>query len=221
MRDEEEYSPVIQHRGTELIQVSSRDLEWAGAVLGRAFMHDPMLVYIVPEESKRIHIVPWYMTRLLAYSCRYGYAYATSSKDGVIFFLPPGESELTYPRMFRVGMLAAPIKLGVNPCIRLIRVAAATDKLHAQYAPPSHYYLFGLGVDPSSQGKGAGSYLLELLLQRCDAEHAPCYLETHSERNIAFYKRNGFDVVVEAEILNGGLRVWGMRREPRGYINPA
>ena len=213
MRDEKDYDLMLKHKGKGVFPLSSRDLEWGGAVLGQAFMHDPMIVYIIPEERKRMYIVPWYMTRLLAYSYRYGYAYATSSKDGVIFFLPPGETELSYPRMFWAGMLGAPVKLGVTACIRLLRVAAATDKLHAQYAPPSHYYLFGLGVNPSSQGKGLGSYLLDLLLQRCDVEHVPCYLETHSEHNISLYKRHGFDVVVDAEIVSGKLRIWGMRRE--------
>jgi hypothetical protein len=36
------------------------------------------------------------------------------------------------------------------------------------------------------------------------------------ERNVTFYKKHGFDVVVEGDIPNGGPHYWTMRREPIG-----
>lgn len=198
----------------DVVRLTRRDLPWASAVLGRAFMNDPMLWYIIPEEHRRLHLVPWFVKTSLAYGCLYGEAYTIPSKAGVAFFLPPDQTTLTVGRMFKAGMLAAPIKLGLKSFRRFMKMAEFTDKLHKQYAPIPHYYLFGMGVEPTAQGQGIGSRLLHPLLQRSDAERIPCYLETQNERNIRFYAKHGFQVVVEAMMPDGGFRNWGMFRAP-------
>jgi hypothetical protein len=53
------------------------------------------------------------------------------------------------------------------------------------------------------------------MLARADAAGVPCYLETAKERNVAFYRAHGFDVLVEDTIPNA-FRYWTMRRPPRG-----
>jgi hypothetical protein len=50
---------------------------------------------------------------------------------------------------------------------------------------------------------------------RADAAGLPCYLETAKERNVAFYRAHGFDVLVE-DTLPDAFRYWTMRRLPRG-----
>jgi len=54
------------------------------------------------------------------------------------------------------------------------------------------------------------------VLARADAEGLLCYVETEKERNLPFYRRHGFEVVVEDDMPNGGPHFWTMRREPRG-----
>lgn len=200
----------------DTIQLTTKDLDWASALLGRAFMNDPMLTYIIPEQHRRTYLVPWFVKTSLVYGCLYGEAYATASRDAIAFFLPPGSTELTFGRMFKAGMLAAPIKLGVKGFGRFMKMADFTDKLHKQHAPMTHYYLFGMGVEPPMQGKGIGSRLMEPLLRRSDAERVPCYLETQNERNVAFYEKHGFRVMANAELPDGGFRNWGMLRNPHG-----
>ncbi|MGB6107124.1 MAG: GNAT family N-acetyltransferase, partial [Mycobacterium sp.] len=51
-------------------------------------------------------------------------------------------------------------------------------------------------------------------LDRCDAEHAPAYLESSNFDNIAYYHRFGFEVTGEITIP-GGPTMWPMWREPR------
>ena len=41
------------------------------------------------------------------------------------------------------------------------------------------------------------------------------YLETMKTRNVPFYRKHGFEVVVEDDLPGGGLHFWTMRREPR------
>jgi hypothetical protein len=52
------------------------------------------------------------------------------------------------------------------------------------------------------------------MLARADHERIPCYLETFLARNVPFYQRHGFKVVVEGTVPESGLAFWTMRREP-------
>ena len=81
--------------------------------------------------------------------------------------------------------------------------------------PGPHWYLWGLGVEPSEQGKGIGGALMLPILARAEAEGVPCYLETQNEANVPFYRKHGFEVVSDGEVPKRGLRVWAMVRAPR------
>jgi hypothetical protein len=54
------------------------------------------------------------------------------------------------------------------------------------------------------------------VLERADVENRECYLETENERNVAFYVKQGFDVIVNGEAAGtGGVRFWSFRRTPK------
>ncbi len=89
---------------------------------------------------------------------------------------------------------------------------AAIEKKHP-HAP--HWYLLGLGVDPDLQGKGIGTQLMAPVLERCDREGTPAYLESSKERNVPLYERNGFRVTEEFRVPNGGPPIWMMWRDPK------
>ena len=84
--------------------------------------------------------------------------------------------------------------------------------MHPKAEP--HWYLAFLGIEPSEQGKGLGSALLRPVLERCDSEGTPAYLETSNERNLPFYQRHGFEVVQQCGIPDGP-HFWGMWRVAR------
>lgn len=77
-----------------------------------------------------------------------------------------------------------------------------------------HYYLFLLGTRPESQGHGLGSSLMAPVLERCDRDRVPAYLEATSERNVPLYLRHGFEVTAEIQIP-GGPKMWPMWRAPK------
>jgi ribosomal protein S18 acetylase RimI-like enzyme len=78
--------------------------------------------------------------------------------------------------------------------------------------PPAPYALLAtIGVDPAAQGAGVGAALVAAGLAAV-GDDAPAYLETSSERNVAFYRRCGFAVTGRVDVPGGGPPVWGMLR---------
>ena len=63
-------------------------------------------------------------------------------------------------------------------------------------------------------GWGLGAALLRPVLDRCDAEKIPAYLEASSPRNRALYERHGFEVTEEFAVGRGSPPVWRMWHAP-------
>ena len=66
--------------------------------------------------------------------------------------------------------------------------------------------------DRSSARLGLGT---APVLAKADAAGLPCYLETMKTRNVPFYRKHGFEVIVEDDLPGGGFHFWTMRRDPR------
>jgi ribosomal protein S18 acetylase RimI-like enzyme len=88
-----------------------------------------------------------------------------------------------------------------------------TRAVSAAHPHVPHWYLIHVGVDPAAQGRGLGARLLAPTLERCDREGTPAYLETARAANLPFYRRLGFEVTAESEIIRGPT-IWSMWRAP-------
>ena len=197
----------------ETIHLETQHLDTASRVLARAFRDDPIAHYLFPNDSRRSRLLPWYLGSALRYCSNYGEVYATEDLDGVAAWLPPGKTKVSnYWHMLRSGMLLAPLKVGPSAFSRLMSLTAYMDAAHERWAPQKHWYLFVLGVEPSSQGRGIGGALMKPVLARADADGIPCYLETQYGRNSSFYGKYGFEVVEEGVVPNGGPRIRAMVR---------
>jgi len=84
---------------------------------------------------------------------------------------------------------------------------------HLDPAEP-HVHLGPIGVDPRRQRQGIGSALMARYIEHLDQEKAAGYLETDRPENVEFYKRFGFSVKHEEEII--GTPTWNMWRPSRG-----
>jgi GNAT superfamily N-acetyltransferase len=96
------------------------------------------------------------------------------------------------------------------------RVLAARTAAAKAAGRGASWYLSVLGTDPDYRGRGAARRLLERMLDRCDIEGLPAWLETTEGTTAAMYERFGFETV--AAIAGGELLpgLWVMRREPHG-----
>ncbi|MER7924940.1 GNAT family N-acetyltransferase [Streptomyces sp. NPDC096057] len=79
----------------------------------------------------------------------------------------------------------------------------------------AHEYLWMIAVAPGRQGEGLGAALVRHVLDRCDRESLPAYLEASSERSATLYERLGFTFTDRTLDLPDGPRMYPMWREPR------
>lgn len=73
-----------------------------------------------------------------------------------------------------------------------------------------------IGVSPKHQGEGIGEALIRGVLERCDREGTPAYLEASSVRGRGLYERLGFSFTGRTVDLPYGPPMWPMWREPQG-----
>jgi ribosomal protein S18 acetylase RimI-like enzyme len=187
-------------------------IEAAAKTLAEAFWDDPLMHIVAPNENKRAAVGPWFFSKSIAYGMRWGEASCNDDASAVAIWFPPGNTDITPGRMLRVGMGALPFRAGISGTVRFMRAISATEKFHKAVEGP-HWYLMAIGTSPTRQGTGLGSALLELGTSQADATGIPCYLETATESNVAYYSKRGFEVTGQANVL--GFTLYGMVRQPR------
>ncbi|MGW2934696.1 GNAT family N-acetyltransferase [Streptomyces sp. NPDC001156] len=93
---------------------------------------------------------------------------------------------------------------------RIARLAAASHPTER-----AHEYLWMIGVAPGHQGEGLGTALIQHVLDRCDREGLPAYLEASSARSTRLYERLGFAYTGRTLDIPDGPKMWPMWRDPR------
>lgn len=183
----------------------------AAAVLARAFHDDPVFAHLVPSGA------PGREGRLAALfaaqartAAHHGRVLVSEGGEAAALWLAPGRWKATPSVLLRETVPAVRALRGRT--IQGLRVQVALERVHP--AEP-HWYLHALGTDPAHQGRGHGSALLATVLDRCDDEGVPAYLESSKHGNIPFYERHGFRVTSEVALPAGGPSAWPMWRDPR------
>lgn len=188
------------------------DLRDLTIVLTRAFDDDPFVNWLVKADGRRRHNIARLMGHVLRVTTfPHGDVYTSADYHGAACWVPPG---VAGPGFLRV----APHLPGLARAIgwrRLGVVGRALAHVEAKHPREPHYYLATLGVAPEHQGRGAGGQLMRPVLERCDRDGIPAYLESSKERNVPFYERHGFSVTDVHDVAPGGPRLWLMVREPR------
>jgi ribosomal protein S18 acetylase RimI-like enzyme len=201
---------------TDVAKLEATQIDEASRMLARAFFDDPMVTYITPDPEKRRRHLPWFFRLATRYGQPYGESFTTPAGVGAAaIWLPPGSTITSQIRMVRLGLLLAPFKFGLPTFLRFAKITNELERLHKRDVPPEHWYLFVLGVDPERQGQGIGGAMIAPVLERADRDRLPCYLETAKERNVTFYRKHGFEVVVEGR-AGDSPPYWTMMRDPIG-----
>lgn len=197
----------------EVRKAAAQHITLVADILGDGFRNDPCVNWVVPGSSQnKTSVVSWFAGLTRHLYLPHGEVYFTAAKDGAALWLPPGVSTSALP-LLRLPCVLWPVFLaaGLGGLRRSFVMSQTMERGH-----PSgpHFYLHAIGVRQSSQGRGVGSSLLRPVLERCDRERKPAYLESSNERNLPLYERHGFRVVSEVHLPDGGPPLWYMVRQP-------
>jgi GNAT superfamily N-acetyltransferase len=195
--------------------VTRNSLDQAAQLLGRAFADEPVSVAVYrnfsPKRTTKALTNDFFAE--LSVCMHRGYPIQLE-QDGEILAVaaiyPPG----TYPLPVLDGWLLLARSILANGLYDIrnwLGWLAETEKNHPTR---QHYYVAYIGVEPVFQGRALGSMLLSHLASRADMERVGCYLESANPRNIPFYQRLGYEILMEKVII--GLPAWFMWRPPNG-----
>ena len=197
--------------GQAVRKATHEDVGRLADVLARAFDGDPPMRWFLPDEKSRVNRARALFDLMLRrVHLHRGWCYTTEDVVGGALWVPPGSWRLGVVQ--QLALLPGMLRVFGRGLARAQRGLAVMEQGHPS-AP--HYYLDSLGVAPEWQGRGLGSALMAPVLERCDAERMPAYLNAGSPRSRELYRRHGFEVTEEFALPEGGPPLWRMWREPR------
>jgi ribosomal protein S18 acetylase RimI-like enzyme len=196
------------------------DVRELSATLGRAFFDDPVAMWMLPGENTRTARLGKFfatMTRhhhLTGGGVEVAVAETTAGTkiSAAALWDPPDRWQHSVGEQLRM-LPSFLVGFGLRLAIGR-KLTELLELMKRQHPEEPHWYLATIGSDPSVRGRGFGQALMRSRLSRCDAEHAPAYLESSKPENIPYYQRFGFTVTGEIKIP-GGPTLWPMWRAPR------
>ena len=188
------------------------DLPALATMLARAFDRDPFWRWIVGDEpGYQDRLTQGFAAQLRHLALPGGLVWCGNQHQGAALWSAPDHWHLGFLQQLRF----APDFVRIAGWRRIWTVSRAVSAIQNAHPREPHYYLQVLGVDPQYQGKGWSRPLLETVLERCDREQKPAYLETAEESNLSLYRRYGFEVSdVLSDLPGDAPTLWCMWREP-------
>ncbi|MGB3409969.1 MAG: GNAT family N-acetyltransferase [Microthrixaceae bacterium] len=187
--------------------------EWRriGKMLADAFQDDPVWLWVAPNEARRLKYLEAMFSEVIRSRVIDGLSYTTDTYEGAAIWAEPGKWKMTAKENLR-SLVPSVQTIGIGPLRRGLKALTVIDKLHPK---EPHWYLEFLAARVDQRGKGFGSAVLRPMLERCDFEVMPAYLESSKKENIPFYERWGFEVMSEFKLGDDGPSMWNMWRDPR------
>jgi len=187
------------------------DVPEMARALALAFHDDPAFTWVLRGDPHRSRMLErgfeLFLRRIWMEQKE---TYTTDGVAGVAAWELPERWKVGIGRQLRLG--PAMIAVFSRRLPRLLRALAVLESRHPQ---EPHFYLPFIGVKPEWQGRGLGGALLTPILERCDRDGVPAFLEASTPRNRAMYERHGFAVSEEFKLGKGAPAQWRMWRTPR------
>lgn len=189
------------------------DLPELERAMAQAFIDDPMVRWLVGVDDPAARMdasAASFFRVALAAGLQRGHTYTNGTNEGAAVWAPPDVA--IFSDVEGAALAEAMVaQCGEETLGRLMALGELVGAHHPHDEP--HFYLLLLGA--ATPGRGLGGELMQPVLDRCDADGLPAYLESSSGRNVSFYERLGFEVRWEGAPEADGPVLRGMWRAPR------
>jgi len=202
---------AVRHAAETPVEATAADVDEVARTLSDAFAADPHMDWFMRADSRRDAARLAFFRQLVGEGMVSGRIDRPAGGGAAAIWMPfewLGPAPLSAELKLLPTMLRA---TGWSRFGRLLAIRADLDKHHPMQR--RHAYLWFLGVAPAAQGRGVGSALLRAANARLDAEGLPAYLETGTTRNVALYRRHGYEVISEHRARADAPLMWSMWRE--------
>ncbi|OON81216.1 GNAT family N-acetyltransferase [Streptomyces tsukubensis] len=212
--------------GVAIRRAGADDRESVVRLLDETFLNDPVSSWIFPEKERREGHHRFLMESFLDAANSGGWVDVAEDGSAAALWVrvpadtseslePQEPQESSEPPGGAESEDGAPLVPGVNgqEAERIGRVNALTGEVHP-HDGGAHLYLLLIAVSPSRQGEGLGTALINSVLDSCDRDGVPAYLEASSARSRELYLRLGFADAGWVVELPEGPRMWPLWRDP-------
>jgi GNAT superfamily N-acetyltransferase len=195
----------------EVRSVRAEELASLSSLVGRAFAHDEMVSWTVPDGDDVGRASEAFFTTLhqAYFSHRWLWVVGDPQIDGMAMWVPPDPGD-TYGAV----MLEIDPEVGAIMGDRKARYDRFWGWIDEHRPPEPHWYLEHIVVRPERRGAGVGRALVEHGITGADRDDATPWLITSKPGNVPLYERFGFVVRAAENAPDGGPHLWFMRRDP-------
>lgn len=187
-----------------MIRATSSDKELVAEILIRSFVDNKSINYIIKQDEKREQRLKHLMEYSFDICNLFGDVFVSDDRKACALIVVPDRKKVT------VKSILLDIKMvfsvtGLSNIKKAISRESAIQKIHPSVPL---YYLWFIGVEPSQQGNGIGSKLLNEIIQKGLSENRTICLETSTLKNIPWYEKHGFKTYQE---LDFGYKLYCMK----------
>lgn len=196
---------------SDVTTATGDDVELVVAIAAAAFFDDPIMTWAFEDADQRRP----YLEKLLravadGYLPEGGVVHLCQTSTVALWRSPSYE----HHRPIATAVEDRAVALSDFPEESARRLGLLGSLMAAAHPHTPHWYLHVLGTVPERQGQGLGQRTLRPVLEVCDGEGIPAYLESSNAVNIPFYRRQGFQPRGEIAVPEGPS-LYPMWREPR------
>lgn len=198
----------------EMRKASRSDWRALAAITAEAFSDDPVLTWMLGTQRAKLSV---FRTLAREVYLPRGMCQLIPGKGATMWGpadtdTSPGTLQLM---MFAVGQILYGSKGAMQ------RGMMAAEAMQAYHPKDRHWYLFTIGTTRQARGTGLGKALLHPVLEACDRDRMPVYLENSNPLNSGFYRAHGFERMAEPfELGPGSPLMEPMWREPAPVASP-
>ena len=169
-------SPRPQEIGIR--RADESDHEVVAEALALAFVDDPAWAWLLRDPRERgDRLLEFFNSELRHMVPEHLEVWTTEDGAAAAAWAPPGRWGVPFTTILRevptmLRIFGRRLPLATRQLLKL-------ERLHPRR--PEHWYLHYLGAVPERQGQGLGSALMRPMLEHCDEQGLPAYLESSTE----------------------------------------
>ncbi|WBW74692.1 N-acetyltransferase [Schizosaccharomyces osmophilus] len=179
-------------------RVEAKDYKKAASVLVEAFYDDPVCLYLChcSNDQQYRKVLQGMMEYIVYAHIMRGMVLQADDFSGVSLWMGPGSNMDDWYSILRSGMWRLNYQLDSEGRHRFFReflpVLHDTKAEILQQRDDSSWYLVYVGIRRNQQGKGCLRRLVQPIMDLCNQENLPIYLESSHPHNRAIYEHFGF-----------------------------